>query len=85
MKLRERVVGIFIVREKAESLYINSPAVASEYRRSGLGRFMLDFAGKLAKRLGKQWLELLVLKTNSPARRLARRRASARLRRGNVL
>ena len=70
VKLREHVAGIFIVREKKESLYINTLAVAPEYRRYGVGRFMLDFAGKLAKRLGKQWLELSVLKTNSPARRL---------------
>lgn len=70
VKLRERVAGIFIVREKGESLYINSLAVAPEYRRSGLGRFILDFAAKLGKRLGKKWLELSVLKTNGPARRL---------------
>jgi len=70
VKLRERVAGIFIVREKVESLYINSLAVAPQYRRSGLGRFILDFAAKLGKRLGKKWLELSVLKTNDPARRL---------------
>ena len=70
VKLREHVAGIFIVREKVESLYINSLAVAPQYRRSGLGRFILDFAAKLGKRLGKKWLELSVLKTNDPARRL---------------
>jgi ribosomal protein S18 acetylase RimI-like enzyme len=70
VKLRERVAGIFIVQERVESLYINSLAVAPQYRRSGLGRFILDFAAKLGKRLGKRWLELSVLKTNDPARRL---------------
>jgi ribosomal protein S18 acetylase RimI-like enzyme len=70
VKLRERVAGIFVVREKVESLYINSLAVAPEYRRSGLGRSILDFAAKLGKRLGKKWLELSVLKTNGPAIRL---------------
>jgi ribosomal protein S18 acetylase RimI-like enzyme len=70
VKMRGSVAGIFIVREKGESLYINSLAVAPECRRFGLGRFMLDFAGKLAKRLGKKWLELSVLKANIPARRL---------------
>jgi ribosomal protein S18 acetylase RimI-like enzyme len=47
VKLQERVAGIFIVREKVESLYIDSLAVAPEYRRSGLGMFIVDFAAKL--------------------------------------
>jgi len=47
VKLQERVAGILIVREKVESLYIDSLAVAPEYRRSGLGMFIMDFAAKL--------------------------------------
>jgi ribosomal protein S18 acetylase RimI-like enzyme len=73
VRLKERVVGILVVHEKPETLYINSLAVAPEYRMLGTGRSILEYSGELAARMGKPWLELSVLKTNTPARRLYER------------
>ena len=70
VKLKEQVVGMFVIREKPEALYINSLAVAPEYRRLGIATYILNYANKLAKQLGKKWLELSVLKVNIPALRL---------------
>ena len=70
VKLRNHVAGILIVRRRAESLYISSLAVAPEYRKLGLGTFILSFTEKLAVKESKKWLELSVLKANSPARSL---------------
>jgi GNAT superfamily N-acetyltransferase len=38
---------IIFFSARVESLYIDSLAVAPEYRRSGLGMFIVDFAAKL--------------------------------------
>ena len=73
VKLKERVVGILVVREKTEALYISSLAVGPEYRRLGTGKSILEYSGELAARMGKSWLELSVLKRNTPARRLYER------------
>lgn len=70
VKLKEQVVGMFVIREKPEALYINSLAVAPEYRRLGIATYILNYANKLAKQLDKKWLELSVLKVNIPALRL---------------
>jgi ribosomal protein S18 acetylase RimI-like enzyme len=45
-------------------------AVAPEYRRLGIAKQILNFSAKIAKKRGKRWLELTVLKKNTPARRL---------------
>jgi len=70
VKLKEQVVGMFVIREKPEVLHINSLAVAPEYRRLGIATYILNYANKLAKQLDKKWLELSVLKVNIPALRL---------------
>lgn len=70
IKLKEQVIGMFVIREKPEALYINSLAVAPEYRRLGIATYILNYANKLAKQLDKKWLELSVLKVNIPALRL---------------
>lgn len=70
VKLKEKVVGIFVLREKPQALYIESLAVAPECRRLMIAIYMLNYANNLAKRLGKKWLELSVLKVNIPALRL---------------
>jgi len=70
VKLKDHVAGVFIVRSRAESLYVSSLAVAPQYRRLGLGMFILQFAENVAADAGRKWLELSVLKTNWPARRL---------------
>jgi ribosomal protein S18 acetylase RimI-like enzyme len=69
-KLENRVVGVLILYEKPESLHISSLAVALEYRRHGIAKQLLKFSAKMAKKRGKRWLELTVLKKNAPARRL---------------
>jgi ribosomal protein S18 acetylase RimI-like enzyme len=70
VKLKEQVVGMFVIREKPEALYINSLAVAPEYRRLGIATYILNYANNLANQLDKKWLELSVLKVNIPALRL---------------
>jgi len=70
VKLKEQVVGIFVLREKPRTLYINSIAVAPEYRRHGIATYILGHANKRAKQLDKKWLELSVLKVNTPALQL---------------
>ena len=70
VKLKEQVVGMFVIREKPEALYINSIAVAPEYRRLGIATYILNYVNKLVKQLDKKWLELSVLKVNIPALRL---------------
>ena len=70
VKLEEHVVGIFALREKPETLYIDSLAVAPEHRKRGIGTCILAYTSKLAKRMSKKWLELSVLKTNTPALQL---------------
>ena len=70
IELREQVVGMFVIREKPEALYINSIAVAPEYRRLGIATYILNHANKLANQLDKKWLELSVLKVNIPALQL---------------
>jgi ribosomal protein S18 acetylase RimI-like enzyme len=70
VKLKGQVVGMFVIREKPEALYINSLAVAPEYRRLGIATYILNYANKFAKQLDKRWLEVSVLKVNIPALRL---------------
>jgi ribosomal protein S18 acetylase RimI-like enzyme len=69
-RLDDRVVGLLILQEKPESLYVSSLAVAPEYRRYGIAKQLLKFSERIAEKLGKRWLELTVLKGNGPARRL---------------
>jgi ribosomal protein S18 acetylase RimI-like enzyme len=70
VKFEKHIVGVFILREKPEVLYISSLAVAPNYRRFGVGTRILKYAERAAGRMGKKWLELSVLKINTPARRL---------------
>ena len=69
-KLENHVVGVLILHEKPEVLHVSSLAVAPEYRRHGIAKQILNFSAKIAKKRGKRWLELTVLKKNIPARRL---------------
>ena len=70
VKLKNRIVGLLVLHEKPEALYISSLAVAPEYRRRGIAKHILNFSKKIANKRGKRWLELTVLKKNIPARRL---------------
>jgi len=67
VKFKEHVVGAFVLREKPEALFISSLAVAPEFRRLGIATYILDYVKDLASGLGKSWMELNVLKTNTPA------------------
>ena len=69
-KLKNHVVGVLILHEKPDALHISSLAVAPEYRRHGIAKQILNFSARIAKKSGKRWLELTVLKKNTPARRL---------------
>ncbi|NWF86528.1 GNAT family N-acetyltransferase [Candidatus Bathyarchaeota archaeon] len=70
VKFKEHVVGVFILREKSDTLYISSLAVNPFYRKLGIATHILSYSEKLAKQMYKQWLELTVLKMNKPALRL---------------
>jgi ribosomal protein S18 acetylase RimI-like enzyme len=70
VKLKNRVVGVLILYEKPELLRVNELAVAPEYRRHGIAKQMLNFSARIARKRGKRWLELTVLKKNFPALRL---------------
>ena len=56
VKLKKRVVGVFVLREKSEVLYISSLAVAPDYRRFGIGTRILKYAERAAGQMGKKWL-----------------------------
>lgn len=70
IRLKEQVVAVFVLREKTDSLFIGSLAVAPEYRRCGFATHMLNYSARVAGRLGKSWVELTVLKKNISARQL---------------
>jgi ribosomal protein S18 acetylase RimI-like enzyme len=73
VKLKRQVVGVFVLREESDALYVGSLGVAPEYRKHGVATFILTHCMRDAQRLGKKWLELTVLKTNVPARQLYQR------------
>jgi len=58
VKLKEQVIGIFVLREQYDVLFASSLAVAPEYRRYGVATYILTHCAKLANELGKKWLEL---------------------------
>ncbi len=67
VRLKEQVVGILVLHDKSNALYISSLAVSPEYRRHGIATYMLNYADQVAKRLDKKWLELSVFKGNNAA------------------
>jgi ribosomal protein S18 acetylase RimI-like enzyme len=70
VKLEKQVIGVFVLCEKSDALYLGSLGISPEHRKRGLATFILSCCTQVAKRMGKKWLELTVLKTNVPARRL---------------
>jgi ribosomal protein S18 acetylase RimI-like enzyme len=66
----KNVVGSVVFHERSDSLLVASLGVAKEYRRLGTATFILGYAERVATSLGKEWLELTVLKANVPAQRL---------------
>jgi len=72
--LEHRVVGVLALREEPRTLYISSLAVSPQFRRVGIATYALNHAALIARKLGKEALELAVLKKNTPAVRLYERR-----------
>ena len=73
VKLGEQIVAVFTLSMKHESMIISSLGVSPEYRRLGVGLFILAEVEKLCRKMNVEWLELSVLKGNMPARRLYER------------
>jgi ribosomal protein S18 acetylase RimI-like enzyme len=73
VKLEKQIVGVFVLREESDALYVGSLGVAPEYRKHGIATLILSSCAQVAKRLSKKWLELTVLKANIPARQLYER------------
>jgi GNAT superfamily N-acetyltransferase len=73
VRLGEQVVAVFTLSMKHESIIISSLGVSPEYRRIGIGLFILSEVEKLCRGTKAEWLELSVLKDNMPARRLYER------------
>lgn len=70
VKLETRIVGLLAIQQSHESLLVASLGVAKEYRRLGIGTCILGYIEKIAKHMGKRWLQTLVLRRNIPAQRL---------------
>jgi len=70
VKLEAEIVGLFAIQEYHESLRVASLGVAKEYRRLGIGTFILDYIETIAKHLDKRWVEVDVFGKNAPAQRL---------------
>jgi ribosomal protein S18 acetylase RimI-like enzyme len=66
----QQIVGLVALQERTDTIFISVLATHPFYRRMGIASFMLDYAGKLAMKLGKTSLELTVLKVNKPALKL---------------
>jgi ribosomal protein S18 acetylase RimI-like enzyme len=71
--LEQRVVGVLALSEETRTLYISSLAVSPDCRRIGAATYALNYAAAVARKLGKEALELTVLKKNIPAIRLYER------------
>jgi GNAT superfamily N-acetyltransferase len=67
VKLKTKVIGLWAIQELHESLLVASLGVAKEYRRLGIGTYILSYIEAIAKRMGKKWLEVDVLKKNIAA------------------
>lgn len=68
--INESPVGVINFQPRSDALYVSSLAVAPNCRGRGIGSCMLHFAEDMAKKAGKSWLELTVMKVNTPAQRL---------------
>ncbi len=68
--LDDKIVGYIVLWDYGKSLHIANITVHPDYRRMGLGRFMIRFAKQKAKERGIRFLTLEVRKSNLPARRL---------------
>jgi len=70
VKLKNQTAAIFILRIERDSLFVSGLAVSPHYRRLGVGSFILKWIENLCKQMKLEWLELVVLKGNTPAQHL---------------
>jgi ribosomal protein S18 acetylase RimI-like enzyme len=71
--LGNRIVGLFAIEQKGNSLVISNLAVVPEARRHGVGTYILDQICRMATKQGMRGLRLRVLKKNIPAQLLYNR------------
>jgi GNAT superfamily N-acetyltransferase len=69
-KLDKETVGVFAFQEYHKSLLVASLGVKKQYRRLGIGAFIIRQIEKTARHMHKKLLEVDVLRKNVPARRL---------------
>jgi len=70
IKFENETVAQLSLRRRHNTLTVSSLAVSPKYRRHGIGLFTLKWTENLAKHTKANWLELSVLKRNTPAQRL---------------
>jgi GNAT superfamily N-acetyltransferase len=70
VKLGRETVGLFAYQENQEGILVASLAVRRQYRRLGIGEFLLKQIEQMARQKYKHWLEVAVQRKNSPAIRL---------------
>jgi len=70
VKLGARIAGLVAIQEHHESMIVASLGIAREFRRLGIGTYILSYVEAIARRMGKRWLEVDVLNKNTPAQRL---------------
>lgn len=71
--LGNRIVGLFAIESKGNSLVISNFAVLPEARRHGVGTYILDQICRMATKQRLRSLRLRVLKKNIPAQLLYKR------------
>jgi ribosomal protein S18 acetylase RimI-like enzyme len=62
--------AIFVLKAKHDTLIVSTLAVSPDCRRVSMGFFILEFTQKWCRQMKAKWLELTVLKNNTPAQRL---------------
>ena len=67
VKLQTKIVGLSAFEQLHESLLVASLAIQRKYKRLGIGTCILGYMEAVARRMGKKWLEVDVLRKNIPA------------------
>ena len=70
IKFKNKIIAQFGLRLRHDTLIVSSLAVSPECRRHSIGLFILNWTENLARHTKTEWLELAVLKRNTPAQRL---------------
>lgn len=70
IKQKNLVAGILVLKIRQDALTVHTLAVSPNHRKHSVGLFILSQAENLAKQMKLPWLELVVLKGNTPGQRL---------------